>query len=199
MTSRPLWLGNSGTLQQLLWLRRPLSDLARLLDCLPQIVFSRGTQILLDALVCAGALFLSYLLRFEFALSATEWHQLGVWLIVLAAARPTCMLLCGTYSRIWRYHNLDDAFVFGLVSSIPSLLLVPIRFLLSSNAGFEPIPLSIIIIEYGAFVTLALSLRFLRRMTFSISTATHRQYLRILLIGSDYSLSHATQRLRDLR
>ncbi len=196
MTSRPLSLGNSGALDQLISLRRLLTEMARLLDRLPQIVFSRGTQILLDALLCAGALFLSYLLRFEFALSPTEWHQLHVWLPVLFVARPTCLLLFGTYSRIWRYFNLDDAFVFGLVSTIPSLILVSIRFLLPSSSSFEPIPLSIIIIEYGAFVTLALSLRVLRRMTFSIAAATHRQYLRILLIGSDNSLSHATQRLR---
>jgi len=177
-------------------LRRLKTEMARALDRLPQIVFSRGTQMLLDTLACAGALFLSYLLRFEFALSSAELHQLGVWLIVLPVARPTSLLVCGVYSRIWRYFNLDDAFSFALVSTIPSLMLVLIRFLLPSNASFEPVPLSIIIIEYGVFVTLALSLRLLRRMTFSISTATHRQYLRILLIGSDNSLSHAMQRLR---
>ncbi len=196
MTSRPLWLGNSSASDQLISLRRALAEMARLLDHVPHIVFSRGTQILLDALVCAGALLLSYLLRFEFALSRAEWHQFGVWLVVLAVARPACLLLFGTYSRIWRYFNLDDAFVFGLLSAIPSLILLPIRFLWPSNTNFEPVPLSIIIIEYGAFVTSALSLRLLRRMTFSISSAAHRQYLRILLIGSDNSLSHATQRLR---
>src|SRR5260370_42425018 len=117
--------------------------MARLLDRLAQIVFSRGTQILLDALLCAGALFLSYLLRFEFALSPTEWHQLHLWLPVLFVARPTCLLLFGTYSRIWRYFNLDDAFVFELVSTIPSLLLFLIRFFVPTSSSFVPIPVCI--------------------------------------------------------
>jgi FlaA1/EpsC-like NDP-sugar epimerase len=196
MTSRPLWLGNSGPLDQLISFRRPLSEMARLLDRLPAIVFNRGIQILLDALICAGALFLSYLLRFEFAVSHAEWRQLALWLIVLPITRPICLLLCGTYSRIWRYFNLEDALVVSLVSAVPSLLLVLLRFVLPASAGYGPVPLSIIIIEFGAFVPLSLSIRVLRRMTFSMSNATHQQYLRTLLIGSDNSLSHAAQRLR---
>ncbi len=176
-----------------------MNELAKLLDSLPHIVFSRGTQIVLDALVCAGSLLLSYLLRFEFAIPRAELHQLALWLIVLPLARPTFLLLCGTYRRIWRYFNLDDALISSFVSVVPSALLLLVRFVSPTKVGSSPIPLSIIIMEFGAFVSLSLVVRTLRRLTFSMSTSTHQQYLRIILIGSDDSLSDAAQRLQKCK
>jgi FlaA1/EpsC-like NDP-sugar epimerase len=196
MTSRPLWIGNSGSSEQVPSLRQLLPRLAKVLNGLPPIVFTRGAQVLLDALVCAGALLLSYLLRFEFVIPGNERHQLVLWLIVLSVARPASLLLCGAYSRIWRYFNLDDALMFTAASTIPSVLAVLVHLWTARDVGYNAIPLSIIIMEFGAFVALSVSVRLLRRTTFSLTEAPNRQYLRVLLIGSDNSLSYATQRLR---
>jgi FlaA1/EpsC-like NDP-sugar epimerase len=196
MTTQPIWLENSASLRQAQWSKRAVTEVARLIERLPRIFFSRGIQLLLDAVVCTVALVFAYLLRFEFTLPRREFHASAFWLIALPLVRPTSLILCGTYSRIWRYFNLDDAFAFTLVSTIPSLMLVLIRILSPTGSGYSPIPLSIIIIEFGAFVSMALSLRMLRRVTFSMSNATQQRYVRVLLIGSDNSLSHAAQRLR---
>jgi FlaA1/EpsC-like NDP-sugar epimerase len=62
--------------------------------------------------------------------------------------------------------------------------------------GYRSLPLSVIVIEFGVFVLLGLSVRMLRRLTFSVSNVTLKEYLRILLIGTDNSLADASQRLR---
>jgi FlaA1/EpsC-like NDP-sugar epimerase len=162
----------------------------------PRFLFSRGTQLMLDLSFCAGALWLSYQMRFDFAVPRKEWTVLFVWIAILPPLRVMWLLLLRMYRRIWRYFSLDDALVFCIANMFPSLLLLALRFTASGRLSAVRIPLSIIISECGAFVLFSLSARFGRRMTFPLSTATCHAYQRVLLVGSDDSLAEAAHRMR---
>jgi len=150
---------------------------------------------MLDLSCCAAALWLSYLLRFDFAVPQRDWKALLVWMAILPPLRVIWLLSVKMYRRIWRYFSLDDALAFSIANIVPSLLLLGLRFTASGRLSVLRMPVSIIISECGAFVLFSLAARFVRRLTFPLSAGTH-DYLRVVLVGSDNSLAEAAQRMR---
>jgi len=179
------------------YVQRVCTKVASGVNHVPRCLFGRGTQTILDLSSCAAALWLSYLMRFDFAVPRTEWKAFVVWIAILPPLRVIWLLILKMYRRIWRYFSLDDALVFGTANIIPSLLLLFFRFTASGRLPAVRMPVSIIITECGAFVLLSLAARFVRRLTFSsLSGGTHREYVRVLLVGSDNSLAEAARPLR---
>ncbi|HYX69699.1 MAG TPA: nucleoside-diphosphate sugar epimerase/dehydratase [Terriglobales bacterium] len=166
-----------------------LAALARTFDRLPMAFYGRATQMVLDAGLCAAALYLAFQLRFDGAVPDEYRVVMWTWVLALAVARPVAMLVLGGYHGIWRYFNLHDAMVLAFTALPPTVFLLVLRY------GFERtwwarVPASIIVIEYGVFLALATSLRSLRRATFEVSP--HReQRVRALLVGNDATLPAA--------
>jgi len=188
--------GNIKSLRHRSYVQRVCAKVAEGINHVPRFLFSRSTQVMLDLSFCAASLWLSYLMRFDFAVPRTEWKAFVVWIAILPPLRVMWLLLLNMYRRIWRYFSLDDALVFSTANIIPSLLLLVLRLTASGRLSAVRMPVSIIISECGAFVLLSLSARFVRRMTFPLSDNTCHEYQRVLLVGSDDSLAEAAERMR---
>jgi UDP-N-acetylglucosamine 4,6-dehydratase len=169
--------------------RSLLESLARFFDRLPMAFYGRGTQMILDAALCSIALYLAFQLRFDSAVPAEYRIVMWTWVLALALARPLVMLVLGGYAAIWRYFNLHDAMVLAFTALPPTAFLLVLRYGFS-HKWWARVPASIIVIEYGAFVALAASLRALRRTTFEVSPQ-RQQRVRALLVGNDATLPAA--------
>jgi FlaA1/EpsC-like NDP-sugar epimerase len=96
----------------------------------------------------------------------------------------------GGYHGIWRYFNLHDAMVLAFTAMPPTLFLLVLRYGFG-RTWWARVPASIIVIEYGAFLAMAVSLRALRRATFEASPQHRQQRVRALLVGNDATLPAA--------
>lgn len=196
MSFQSLPLGLRGTFPHPSYIQRVFSKAAARVGSLPRAFFNRGTQLSIDATLCAAALLLSYLLRFDFSVPRREWHSILFWLIALPIVRVGALQALGAYRQIWRYFNLDDALIFATYNLVPSIVLFGVRLTASGKMSRFRMPLSIIICELGSYMLFSLGARLLRRVTFSVSVADQSEYTRVLLVGSDASLASAAQRIR---
>src|SRR3954447_5699307 len=171
LQSVPLHL-NGGGFQSLSFIRRICYHISARVSCLPDAFFSRGTQLFLDALLCATSLTLSYLLRFDFGVPQQQWHVILSWSVLLPILRISVLSSLGTYRRIWRYFNLDDALVFTCCNIVPSLFVLALRLSPLNTMAIFRIPFSVIICEFGTFVFFSVSARLLRRVTFALSVTS---------------------------
>ena len=174
--------------------RSLLEALARAFDRLPAAFFGRGVQMVLDACLCAIALYLAFQLRFDSAVPHSYRVVMWTWILGLALARPLVMLALGGYSGIWRYFNLHDATVLVFTALPPTVALIVLRYGFTQK-WWALVPISIILIEYGVFLALAASLRALRRVTFEVSPESRAQRVRALLVGNDATLPAALRHL----
>ena len=108
--------------------RLVIPRLAALFDRLPDVFFSRATQLALDAVACAAALSIAYQLRFESGVPLAQRPGMWAWMFLLPLLRPGLMWALGAYNRIWRFFNLRDAVVLGFTSLPPTLLLLAMRY-----------------------------------------------------------------------
>src|SRR5438874_1356138 len=70
---------------------------------LPTTLLRRGTQMALDALLCALALFFAYQLRFDGSVPQEHARVMWAWMLLLPALRPLMLMALGSYEGIWRY------------------------------------------------------------------------------------------------
>ena len=196
MALQPVPLDFNGLFQRSSYIRRRSYKVSAGVCRLPHVFFSRGTQLILDALLCGTSLILSYSLRFDFTIPRQQWHIILFWLVLLPIMRISILSSLGIYRRIWRYFNLDDAVVFTCCNILPSVFLLALRRSPLHTMDMFRIPFSIIVCEFGAFVLFSLSARLLRRVTFAVSGTSVSDYTRVLLVGSDTSLASVAQRIR---
>lgn len=168
-----------------------LPRLAALSDRLPEKFFSRGNQLGLDALACACALYLAFLLRFEGAIPGPQQAVLWSWMLLLPALRPALLWTLGGYDRIWRFFNLHDALVLGFSSLPPTLFMIVMRYGFGRRSWEAAIPGSVILMELLLFLVLAAGIRALRRMTFESSRRSASAGLRALVVGNADTLDAA--------
>src|SRR5256712_6831924 len=156
--------------------------------------YGERAQMILEALVFAGALWLSYWLRFEDQIPGVNLWQRNAFLLMVPAARVGTNRLMGVYRTIWRYINLTDAFQLSVSLSIVSAVLLSLRLFLPgtvSSAHVFQFPLSIIAMEYLIVTGSCLGLRGLRRALYEM----HHRYQplpaerkrRILIFGAGVS------------
>jgi FlaA1/EpsC-like NDP-sugar epimerase len=132
-------------------------------------------MILIDVGVLAAALYLSYLIRFEFSLTA-EWTRRlliqlpGVLLLQLAA-----LYLSGVFTFVWRYVGIHELASFGRAALLSAIPLLALRLVLSDAYLDWRMPLSVILIDtILAFGTVA-GARVLRRAFYEATERQRRQ------------------------
>src|SRR5436853_894632 len=154
---------------------------------LPASVLRRGTQMALDALLCALALLLAYQLRFDGAVPSDHARVMWAWMLMLPVLRPLMLVALGSYEGIWRYFNLRDAGVLVFSSLPPTLLLVIMRYGFAPRLWFALVPWSVILIELGVFLCLAATMRAFRRASFEAArdAAVMRH---VVIVGNDATL-----------
>ena len=168
---------------------RLLRSCAALNDRLPELLFNRLSQWLLDGGAAGLALFLAFQLRFDGAVPLRYRSLMLTWLAGLVVLRPVSIWLVGAYASIWRYFNLRDLFSLSLGAALPSMLLLFARIVLARTLPVMAIPISIVLIELGLFLLLAATLRALRRAGFEHSRITTAHRHRALLLGTGDTLA----------
>lgn len=138
------------TLERLWYLRRPV-------------------QVLADVSVLAGAFFLAYLFRFDFAIEDYHFNNALNQLPFVVFVQFASLFLFGSYSIIWRYISFEDIKAFLKAAFVSGTILVLVRLLLSPDRFIRwQVPLSIILMDtLFAFAGL-LTLRLLRRFVYEI-------------------------------
>ncbi len=170
--------------------RPAASSFHAIVSSLPGGFFSRTTQFALDAMVCVISLFLAYQLRFDGAVPPNHGAVMWAWMLLLPVIRPALMWALGGYDRIWRYFNLHDGIVLAVTSLPPTVFMLLVRYTLWRDLWVTRLPVSVILIEYGAYVVLGASLRALRRVSFEASRTTGSK-VRALIVGNEDSLPAA--------
>ena len=105
-------------------MRVSVARLALLNDRVPELLFSRFTQLLLDSGAAGLALFFAFQLRFDGAVPLRYRSIMLTWLAGIIVLRPVCIWLLGAYASIWRYFNLRDMFSLSLGAALPSTAVV---------------------------------------------------------------------------
>lgn len=168
-----------------------LRKLASVVNALPPAVLNRFGEAVLDGMAAALAVWIGFMLRFDFSVPASETKPMLLWIAIMAVARPLNSWLFSGYTAIWRYFNLRDASTLALRALIPSLLAVIVRLGLAHTYRLAAFPLSVIFIEYGTFLALAVCVRSLRRLLHEIGVSENSRILRTIVIGRDESLASA--------
>jgi len=158
------------------------------IDGLPEAVFSRANQLVIDGLLSALSLWVAYALRFDGDIPTKMLATLWAWTLLLPLLRPALMYATGGYDRIWRYFSMRDAFMLA-ATALPATLVMAV-----ARLGVEhwaaAIPLTVIAIEYMLFVACATVARAVRRVTFEAARSTGKR-LRALVVGGADTLAEA--------
>lgn len=154
-------------------------------------LMSKWGRVMFDLLVLCAAFVLSYLLRFEFAIPQTEWHNGLIQVLFVVPLQFSALYASGVHKFIWRYIGLNDLGAFAksaLLSAIPLLLL---RLTLPGVLARGRVPFSIITVDTILAFGGVLTLRILRRALYEryekrqIDTrAISGQKIPVLLIGA---------------
>jgi FlaA1/EpsC-like NDP-sugar epimerase len=172
--------------------RTVLTFLGQMSERLPQWVFERNIQLLLDSGAAAAALFATLLIRFEFRISPWFPHLLW-WILVIAIARPLVLLSTKAYRSTWRHFHLADGFDLGLKSSLVTSAIIAFRLFHGFGLPVQALPVSVAIIELNLFILFAGGVRVLRRLTSTALHAANEPVYRTLLVSDEESLAGAVR------
>ena len=169
----------------------------RMVDRLPRWVFSRWGLIVVDSSVSVIATWLAWQLRFDFDVPHKYLNAMLVSVLALMVVRPACLWALGAYRTIWRYFNLGDAIIFCSAAAPPTFLMLLLRI---GWLRFNPkavLPLTVIVVDYGAFLLIGVGLRAVRRYLFEMSfaVAPSSGSKRAVLVGTAEGLASALRQL----
>src|ERR1019366_2088194 len=120
--------------------------------------------------------------------------MLWIWAVSFSLLRPFCIWILGGYRGIWRHFNLNDALLFALGTTPPTVVTLCVRLGWSGPIGKVGVPLPVIFADYGVFLMLGLSIRSLRRILYEASLHGDKRK-RTLLVGSEAGLASALRQV----
>lgn len=118
-----------------------------------------------DAFIFVSALFLAYLLRFEFHLYEPCGNQIRDLLPWLIPSKLAIFFLFGLYRGMWRYTSMEDFWKLAQAALASSLLITVLVFLPAGS--FTGFPRSILLMDCILTFVLAGSLRVMIRSLYS--------------------------------
>ncbi|HSN54522.1 MAG TPA: nucleoside-diphosphate sugar epimerase/dehydratase [Candidatus Sulfomarinibacteraceae bacterium] len=128
-----------------------------------QRLLNRPTQYVLDLAVLAASFWLSYALRFEFAMPEIVVDSAFVQLPLVLLLQLGALQVFGVYSFVWRYVGMAEVAAFVKAALLSCLPLLALRLGLGQDFAQWRVPLSVILMTtvfgYGG----VLALRVLRR------------------------------------
>ena len=161
--------------------------------------------ILVDICLVLGALFVAFLLRFDFSIPKYLIGNLFTYIPVILFAKLTSFFIFGLYRGMWRYTSISDFISIAKASSFGSLLSLAIFALLYGLSGF---PKSVLFIDY-ALCTIFLGVsRASIRLYFSNISAPQRMTgqntlvrgrKKLIMIGAGDSAERIIREIRDNR
>jgi len=156
-----------------------------------QRLLSRQFQFLLDMGVLVVAFLVSYVLRFEFSVSADNVKSLMVQLPLVVLLQFGAMHIFGIYNFVWRYIGMAEVAAFLKAAWWSFLPLVALRLALPSEFAQWRIPLSIILMTTVFGFGGVLALRVLRRAIYEryekksrVGVSKNGRLQPVLLVGA---------------
>jgi FlaA1/EpsC-like NDP-sugar epimerase len=116
---------------------------------------------ILDTVLIAAALFISFLLRFDFQIPSDQVHLLVQGLAVVLVVKPVLFAASGMYRNIWRYASLQDALVILKVVTLSSMVSAFIHIFIK---GSLTLPRSIYILDWFILFALVAASRLIWRI-----------------------------------
>ncbi|QNI30756.1 polysaccharide biosynthesis protein [Alloacidobacterium dinghuense] len=159
---------------------------------IPSWLLHRNVQMLLDGTAAIAALWMAYLLRFDFSIPPAQHRGMARWLIIIAFVRPCVILITNGYKATWRFFALRDAVQLGARSALVTAGLLLFRAAVHNGAA---VPYSVLLFELFLFMWLACGLRTFRRYGHEILNRVESG-ANALIIGSDTTLASAVRHLR---
>jgi len=175
-------------------LRELCGHAGRALDRLPRWIFNRWGLIAIDGSFSMVAIWLAWQLRFDFDVPANYQAAVRVSAVALLLVRPACLWILGAYRAIWRYFNLGDAMTLCLAAIPPTVIMLLLRIGWLQYHPVAVLPLTVIVVDYGVYVILAVGVRSLRRYLFEASLGGST-FKRTLLIGTSEGLASALRQI----
>jgi len=160
---------------------------------------------LVDIILVLGALFIAFLLRFDFLIPEDIIGNLFTYIPVILIAKLTSFFIFGLYRGMWRYTSISDFISIAQASSFGSLLSLAIFALLYGLSGF---PKTVLFIDYAlCTIFLGVSRASIRIYFSNISeaqTITGRNALikgrkKLIMIGGGGSAERIIREIRDNR
>lgn len=136
---------------------------------------------IIDLLISISAIFIAYLIRFNFDYELIERNLIIYVLPIIFIVRLVGSIMGGTYSGIVRYTSTQDTFRIFRVLTLGSIFLAVINFIFP----FIHIPYSIIIIEYLLILFLMLSLRISFKLIYHNYITSFSSTEAVVIYGSD--------------
>ncbi len=147
-------------------------------------------QFATDCMLLLGAFALAYLLRFDFAVPATEVRSAFVQAPLVLLVQLAAAQICGIYTFIWRFVGLGELLAFARAGALSALPLLAMRLGLSDEYQSWRIPLSIIVLDTLLAYSSLLAARVLRRISYERwerSTSEAEASQRALIVGAGRS------------
>ena len=169
---------------------------------------SRNTFVffLVDSLLVLGALFIAFLLRFDFSIPEYLIGNLFTYIPVILSAKLTSFFIFGLYRGMWRYTSISDFISIAKASSFGSLLSLGIFAILYGLSGF---PKSVLFIDYAlCTIFLGVSRASIRIYFSNISSGAQRindqnrlvkGRKKLIMIGAGGSAERIIREIRDNR
>jgi FlaA1/EpsC-like NDP-sugar epimerase len=139
---------------------------------------------IIDISICLFAIFLSYMLRFNFHIPPVDLRDLPTVVSIILCVRILSFSIGKTYAGIIRYTSSKDAQRIFIVISIGSLTLAVIDVCSYAYAAKIIIPTSIIIIDYIVTVFLLVSLRTLVKVLYYELKNPKRDKTKVIVYGA---------------
>ncbi|MBV8475732.1 MAG: polysaccharide biosynthesis protein [Acidobacteria bacterium] len=173
----------------------------RAIGRLPRWVLTKWGLMAIDASLSVIAIWFAWQLRFDFEVPQNYIAAACVSAVAFLIMRPLCLLILGAYRAIWRYFNLGDAVTLCLAAIPPTMLMLLIRIGWRHAHAIAVLPLTVIVLDYGAFLVFSVAIRALRRYFYEASIGIS-SYKRTLLMGTPEGLASALRQIsfhRELR
>src|SRR4051812_41405569 len=128
-----------------------------------RLLWIRRVHIARDICLLGLAFSAAYLLRFEFAVPASEYANYIRELPVVVALQFLALASCGVYMYVWRYIGLRDVKAFLLATTLAAIPQLAARLLLPDAYQHWRVPLSVVVIDGLLVFGLILGARVVRR------------------------------------
>ena len=169
---------------------------------------SRNTFVffLVDICLVLGALFIAFLLRFDFLIPEYLIGNLFTYIPIILFAKLISFFIFGLYRGMWRYTSISDFISIAKASSFGSLLSLGIFAILYGLSGF---PKSVLFIDYAlCTIFLGVSRASIRIYFSNISSGAKRindqnrlvkGRKKLIMIGAGGSAERIIREIRDNR
>ena len=175
-------------------LRELCGHAGRAIDRLPRWIFNRWSLMAIDGSLSMVAIWLAWQLRYDFEVPWNYQAAVRMAALALLLVRPACLWMLGAYRAIWRYFNLGDALTLCLATIPPTVIMLLLRIGWLPYRPVAVLPLTVIVVDYGVFVMLAVGVRSLRRYLFEADLGGSTSK-RTLLIGTGEGLASALRQI----